>query len=375
MAWQEFTKMEMKLEFISLVQRGCNISELCRRFNISRKTGYKWLNRYKVEGRSGLEEISRKPHNSPLATKDKVIKTVLKTRLDNPFWGGRKIKAYLEKGGKEDIPSPSAISNILKRNGLINPYPNERTSSFRRFEHEAPNRLWQMDFKGHFAMEDKRRCHPLDILDDHSRYLLCLEACLGEDRVTVKEILESVFKHYGMPDRINVDNGSPWGNSRANTRFTDLSLWLVKHGIKVSYSRPHHPQTNGKIERLHRTLKQEVITNQYYKDLLDVQSSFDRWRHTYNHERPHEALDMQPPITRYEPSYRSYKEKIEEYEYDKEYKLYKVDKKGRIFINRKEIYTSSPLAGEVLGVIPTEEDGIFNLFFRHQMIMKVDLRK
>ena len=373
MPWRTVTKSEMKEEFVKLAIKGSNISELCRRYNVSRKTGYKWLNRFYLEGISGLEERSRRPLYSPLMTSSDMVDHIIRVRLEHPFWGGRKILAYLQRSGYEAVPSSSAISNILKKHGLIDHYTSERTSHYRRFEHETPNKLWQMDFKGHFDMEGGKRCHPLDILDDHSRYILGLRACAREDRITVQSILEDVFRRYGLPDRINVDNGSPWGNGMPNTKFTALSLWLVKQGITVSYSRAFHPQTNGKIERMHRTLKNEVVNNHYYRNLDDVQKSFDRWRHIYNHERPHEGIDMQVPIDRYKPSYRPYKEKVEEYEYSKEYKLFKVDKRGRIFFNKKEIFTSTPLAGEVVGAIPTNENGIYKIFFRHQFIMNINL--
>lgn len=373
MPWNIVTCMSQKEEFIKLSESGYNISELCRRYGISRKTGYKWLRRFSEDGILGLEERSRKPLSSPSKTNPLMEEAILSLRLQQPFWGGRKLKAYLERNGHTEVPSPSTISNILKRHALINEYPSSRTAHYRRFEHEAPNRLWQMDFKGYFYMENRKQCHPLDILDDHSRYLLSLTACANQQKDTVKAILEDVFRRYGIPDRINIDNGSPWGNTNVGVKFTKMALWLIKHGVKVSYSRFYHPQTNGKIERMHRTLKQEVINNHYYKNLADVQKSFDNWKYIYNHKRPHEALDMEVPIDRYKPSYRSYKDKVDEYEYSDEFKLFRVDNRGRIRFCKKEIFTSTALAGEIVGVIPTEKEGKLKLFFRNQFIMNLDL--
>ena len=296
MSWKESDRVSERLEFVSLASaEGVNISALCKRFGVARKTGYKWLQRWKSEGKNGLEDRSRRPAHSPSQTSSSIEDEVVRLRRAHPAWGGRKLRKRLQELGLQDVPSPSSITRILHRHGLICPLESKKRVAWKSFERDAPNDLWQIDFKGDFEMTCGKRCFPLTILDDHSRYSLGIIACANQQRVTVKDHFRSAFQNYGIPRAIYVDNGNPWGNSCGRTRHTQLSAWLMRQDIEVIHGQPHHPQGRGKIERFHRTLKLEVLQDRRLSDLADAQSAFDPWRSIYNHERPHEALDLAVP--------------------------------------------------------------------------------
>lgn len=240
----------------------------CSRHRISTKTGYKYINRYKERGYDGLEELSRAPLNSPNKVKPEAIDLIVSTRIKHPCWGPETLKKYLENKtkGKIVLPSPSTIGYILNQNNLISQSSSLNKKLLCRFERDQPNELWQMDFKGHFQLGDKTTCYPLTILDDCSRFNLALRGCKNESEEAVKPHLKCVFESYGLPKQINVDNGSPWGNSSL-TSYTKLCVWLMTLGVQVTHSRPRHPQTNGKIERFHRTLKEELLKRQFLKNM------------------------------------------------------------------------------------------------------------
>jgi transposase InsO family protein len=287
--------VDRRLEFVRLAQApGANVSELCRRFGVSRSNGYKWRSRYQAEGLDGLEERSRRPHDCPSRTPSEIEVRVLAMRAEHPAWGGRKIHWALKAEGLAEPPAASTITAILRRAGVLNGPGAGEPRDWVRFEREEPNELWQMDFKGHFALE-RGRCHPLTVLDDHSRYALEIGACGDERTETVQARLSRVFRRYGLPRRILTDNGSPWGTCGSGERHTRLTVWLMDLGVVVSHGRPLHPQTQGKDERFHRTLKAEVFATTRFSDLARLQRAFDAWRTVYNLERPHEALNMDVP--------------------------------------------------------------------------------
>src|SRR3984957_9079388 len=241
----EVTRMLLREEFVKLaMQAGTNRRELCRRFGIAAKTGYKWLKRYAVEGGSGLEDRSRRPRRSPLRTAAEIEHRVIGLRREvRGSWGGRKLARRLFCEGGPEL-APSTITGILRRHGLLNqtaPPPRP----FQRFERAAPNELWQMDYKGHFPSLNGARCHPLTVLDDHSRFSLVLKACADQREQTVRAVLTEAFRRYGLPAAMLMDNGSPWGAAGAEP-FTAFSLWLIRLGIRVTHGRPYHPQTQGK---------------------------------------------------------------------------------------------------------------------------------
>lgn len=372
MPWKKVTEMSLKLEFIRFaIQESEPFVSLCSRFKISAKTGYKLLKRYHDEGEEGLKERSRRPLSNPNQTSEAMEQKVLSVRLRKPSWGGRKIHSYLLNSGENNVPMPSTITGILKRHGLIikKDLP---LKALERFEHKEPNDLWQADFKGHFAMQ-KGRCHPLTVLDDHSRFSLGLKACDSENKLIVQQHFTSIFEEYGLPYRINFDNGSPWASVKSREhRFTAFSIWLMRLGIQVSFSKVRRPQTNGKIERFHQTLKKELLQYNHYWGLKDAQASFDAWRTEYNFDRPHEAIYLKPPSSRYKMSPRRFPEKLPEIEYRASDIVRKVDAGGLISYRNKKIFI-----GEGFKSLPValreNEDDIYSIYFCHQKIFSIDL--
>jgi transposase InsO family protein len=371
MPWKEVTTMSLRLEFVRLaLHEGANMSELCRRFGISRKTGYKWLDRRQQKGVEALIDQSRRPHTSPNRTPAEIEELVLQVRDRHPVWGGRKINSLLLRSGHTDIPHPSTITGILHRNGRIDAAESVKHKAYQRFEKEHPNELWQMDFKGHFAMTDGGRCHPLTVLDDCSRFLLGLRACANETHETVVQQLTSIFRLYGMPDRMLMDNGSPWG-SDGNNPYTRLTVWLIRLGINISHGRPYHPQTQGKDERLHRTLNAELISRRHFSDLRHCQPEFDDWRDTYNQVRPHQALDMCVPGERYQPSSRSFPETLPTVLYDTGDIVRKVDVCGRISFRSQKFRVGKAFHQQSVAIRPTDTDGVFQVFFSHKPVAQI----
>ncbi len=379
MPWQEWTVMESRREFVMLAtQDGANTRALCRRFGISPKTGYKWLDRYAAEGEAGLADRPRRPHTSPQATLPPVVDLIGDVRRAHPSWGGRKIHHALRRHHCPGVPAPSTITRILADTAVQRDTP-ERTATG-RFERAAPNDLWQLDFMGHRPLR-QGRVHPLTLIDDHSRYLLTLTATDREDFATVQGILIACFRQWGLPWEILSDNGSPWGHeqtrhnrqihARAWTRF---DVWLLRLGITVIHGRPAHPQTQGKVERLHGTIATDVFGTQVFADLATAQAAFDGFRSTYNHDRPHEALDYAVPADRYASSTRSYPETLPELRYADDAQIRVVAHTGAISFQGHRIQIGKAFGGHRIGIIPTAVDGQFRVLFAHQAIAQIDLR-
>lgn len=350
-----------------------NIRALCREYRISPTTGYKWIRRFQAEGEAGLQDRSRRPHHSPNRTPEEVEGRVVELRKKEPTWGGRKINRVLKERGMLRVPPPSTITEILRRHGLIDPEESRKRGPWQRFEAEAPNDLWQMDFKGHFPMANAHRCHPLTVLDDHSRYCLGLRACGNERRETVREQLSSVFRRYGLPRQLLVDNGPPWGTEQRR-RLTRFGAWLVRLGIDVIHTRHYHPQTIGKDERFHRTLNEDLLSRHLLEDLPHAQKQFDLYRKKYNQIRPHEALDMDVPASRYSKSAHSFPETLPPVRYRSNDIVRKVQTGGRIHFQNKRFWVGKALNGEHVAVRPTQDDGIFEVFYCHHMVDKFDVR-
>jgi transposase InsO family protein len=374
MPWKDVSIMSQREEFVALAdQEGANVRQLCGRFGISRKTAYKWRARYAAGGTEALADQSRRPRGSPGQTSAAVEAAVLAVRQKHPAWGGRKIRARLQALGQTEVPAASTITAILRRHGCINPEEADRHRAFERFEHAAPNDLWQMDFKGHVAMADGRRCHPLTVLDDHSRYAVGLRACADERGTTVAQELTELFRVYGLPRRMLMDNGSPWGDEGGQP-YTALTVWLLRLGVGISHGRPRHPQTQGKDERFHRTLKAEVLRYQPLTDLADSQRRFDAWRLTYNVHRPHEALGMAVPCNRYQPSTRAYPEILPAIEYGPGDAVRKVQNGGWFSYAGKEYRVSSAFQGQPIALRPMDVDGKREVWFCHHCLGSLDLR-
>lgn len=373
MPWQEVSIVSLRKEFVELALKpGANVQQLCRRFGISAKSGYKWLNRFKAMGAVGLQDQSRRPKHSPRRTSSGTEKAIVALRVKHPEWGARKLLERLAHLGHDQLPAPSTGQAILKRWGCIGKEATEQHKAFVRFEHAQPNSLWQMDFKGWFLLLDGQICHPLTVLDDHSRFSLGLRACGNQQGRTVQEQLRALFERYGLPRSIGVDNGPPWGDSHEHP-FTPLGVWLIRHGIGVWHSRPYHPQTLGKDERFHRTLKAELLAHERFDDLQCAQQRFDAWREIYNFERPHHALGGSTPATRYRPSSRSFPATPPPIEYAPDCQIRKVDEEGRIRFQARRLRIGKAFRSYPVGIRPTTRDGAWEVYFCNQRIRTVDL--
>lgn len=360
MPWEERTPMAERKRFIEDVEQGEeSVAALCRRYGVSRKTGYKWLKRYREEGESGLQDRSRRPHRSPRRTRAAVETRLVDGRRQHPAWGPRKLRASLND---DTLPALSTINRVLQRHGQIDPLASLQHRPLQRFEHPTPNALWQMDFKGDWRLPDGSRCYPVTVLDDHSRFLLTLTACANQTAATVQQALKTAFRCYGLPDRMRMDNGTPWSEG-AQTPYTQLTVWLLQLDISLSHGRPFHPQTQGKDERLHRTLNQELLAFQHADTLLEWQQHFDGWRDLYYHQRPHQALADRPPDSRYQPSARPFPETLPAPDYPSCMQVRRVDVNGCIsfrnqYLRIGKAFTHFPV-GILLDATPGDQIQVY----------------
>jgi transposase InsO family protein len=305
---------------------------------------------------------------SPERTAAGTEKAILKLRGHHPAWGGRKLHRRLVDLGFVEVPAPSTITEILRRNHRLRPEEAVKHAPFKRFERSSPNELWQMDFKGEFRV-GLQTCYPLTVLDDYSRFSLLIGACTNMRAETVQNHLVSVFERYGLPLRILTDNGGPWGPER----YTRLTVWMIRLGIGISRSRICHPQTNGKDERFHRTLKTELIGTRQFLDMDDCQHHFWLWRDIYNENRPHESLGLATPASRYSVSPRPYPSAFPPVEYGTLDAVRKVQGKGEISFHNREWHVGHAFKGYPVGVRPTTTDGNFDVYFCHERIATIDL--
>ncbi len=366
--------VEQRLEFVRLAQAGgVSFAELCRRFGIKRDTGYKWMGRFAAEGVDGLVDRSRRPRVSPGRTSAEMEGLVCSVREAHPAWGGRKIRGFLLRGGHQGVPAASTITQILRRRGLIQPVePIRRT--YPRWERSVPNELWQMDFKGWFRLGNGQPCHPFGVIDDYSRYSISLQACADQTTATVTGHLEAAFGRYGLPEAMLMDNGSPWG-ATGEQPWTPLTVWLCDLGIQVIHSRPFHPQTAGKKERLHYTLDLEVLnTRPRWDSLTDVQVAFAAWEPLYNYHRPHESLgETIVPADRYQPSPRPFPTGIAPVDYPPNWHPRKVDQTAKLSFQGHTFRIGKPFKGRTVAVAPTPTPGTYHVYYRHHHIRTLDL--
>ena len=377
MAWKECDRVSLRGEFVALaLVEGACIATLCQRFGVSRKTGYKWLGRFREGLPDALTDRSRRPLHFHCPTPPEVEAAVLNARDLHPAWGGRKLHRWLKVKGHRNVPAPSTITAILRRCGRLEGGADAPVSrrDWIRFEHAAPNDLWQMDFKGDFALTDGNRCHPLTILDDHSRYCLAIRACGDQQRETVQTHLTDTFRRYGLPRRMLMDNGSPWGVSHTPGAYTRLTAWLLRLGIRVTHGEIYHPQTQGKDERFHRTLKLEVISRGPLENLAHAQRRFDNWREPSNQERPHEALNMDVPASRYRVSTRAFPEALPTVEYAHDVVVRKVNPVGQFSFQGRTWKISEAFGGEPIGLRATTSDGEWTIHYCGETIGSIDLK-
>jgi transposase InsO family protein len=290
-----------------------------------------------------------------------------------PYWGPRKLRQVLVNEGHAGLPAPSTITKILHRHGCQVATPMSEQAPYRRFTHPEPNLLWQMDFKGDFAMR-AGRCHPLSVVDDHSRFALCLRACAAVNRSHVQPALEEAFRRFGLPERILCDNAGPWGTSELRAQFTTFGVWLLRLGVDITHGRPFHPQTQGKCERFHRSFKVEVLNRSTpWRDLAHCQSHFDTWRESYNHVRPHEALDLATPASRYRPSLRPFPPSLPPIEYLPDDQVRLVKSKGEITFQNHFFFIGQAFVGLPIALRHALPDGRFDVFFAWKKLGSIDL--
>jgi transposase InsO family protein len=364
MAWMERSKMDERVLLIGEYLKGeQSMTDLCLEFNVSRKTGYKWLARYNDEGPSGLVDRSRAPLTHPHRVEQVVVEALLQARRSHPHWGARKILAWLEQKQPElTLPVASTVGAMFATYGLARSRQARRrtppyTDPFA--DADGPNRVWCADFKGDFKTGDRKRCYPLTLTDAFSRMLLRCTALGSTKTVRVQPIFENAFREFGLPERIRTDNGTPFA-SRGAGGLSKLSVWWVKLGIKHERIQPGHPEQNGRHERMHRTLKQETLRPPA-TTMRTQQTRFDRFIAEYNKERPHEALGNATPSTLYVPSPRSYPSRLPSLHYPSQFLTRKVAASGRIRWKTALVTIGHALEGELIGIEPG--DGIHNVFF------------
>lgn len=370
MGWRETSVADQRREFVMLGSlEGANIAALCARFGISRQTGHLWLRRF-AAGEIAFEDRSRRPHHSPRRVAGTIEAQVLAVREAHPAWGARKIAAVLRRNGLEP-PAASTVHAVLSRHGRI--APDSPGRAYGSFERPAPNALWQMDFKGRVRLSGGAFLHPLTVIDDHSRYAVSLAACANQQTRTVQQHLEQALRLHGLPEAIYVDNGSPWGGGTPG-QWTPLRLWLLKLGIQTIHSKPYHPQGRGKNERFHRSLAAELLALSSWRGFDQAQAAFDRWRHVYNRQRPHQALDFATPADRYQPSKRSFPDSLPTPQYAPGEVVRRVGTtKAYISFRNRAWKVPEAFRGETLAIRPRRPDGCFAICFGAHQIATINL--
>lgn len=367
MPWRDVKPMDEKLLFIADYIRGSttNFTELCRRYGISRKTGYKWVNRYEVMGMTALEEQSRRPQQSPLSTPYAIQQAIIELRQKGRITpGAKKIQAMLvQQFPNEVIPSHTTIYRILREADLVKPHKRRhRVMPYAQpfAPVDGPNEVWSVDYKGQMKLGNGQWCYPLTVMDHDSRYLL---DCKGLNGTTFKETQQRfirLFKEHGLPQRIRSDNGVPFA-SRAAGGLSSLSVWWIRLGVMPERIEPGKPQQNGRHERMHRTLK-KATARPPAPSMAAQQKRFDAFIREYNEQRPHESLQQQTPASHYTDSPRAYPDKLLELQYPDYYKVYKVGHSGVVYSQNGQIYISHLLHGETVGMEEVA-DGIWDVYF------------
>jgi transposase InsO family protein len=360
MPWKETVVLDERMRFVlEALNSADSMSVLCRRFGISRRTGYKWQSRYESSGPAGLEDRCRAPHTHPNQADIELQERIVALRLAHPTWGPRKLLAVLERENPAEAwPAASTIGGILKRRGLSvlrRRRPAREAGANPLGPCPAPNRVWCADFKGWFRTADGRRCDPLTISDGYSRYLLRCQSVKRMDYPTVRGLFEATFREYGLPEAMRTDNGSPFAGTGLKG-LSRLSVWWVRLGIDLQRIDPGCPQQNGRHERMHGTLKAETASPPA-RTWEQQQKRFDAFVREYNQQRPHEGLGMATPASAYEPSARAYPERLAELQYASDLHLRKVDEAGDIRWQVSKVFLSKSLHGQVVGL--EELDGRF----------------
>jgi transposase InsO family protein len=357
MPWKVSEIVSERMKFVMRLEEGERMTDLCKEFGISRKTGYKFWYRYRLGGPEALFDEPRRPAFHPSTTSEAIRKLVVDLRLKHPTWGPRKLKATLERKHPDlEIPAKSTIGDLLRKKGLVKP----RSSRKRRkatptslSQSHAPNQIWCADFKGEFLLGNHKPCYPLTISDHYSRYLIACEGLEGTSTPAVKEVFEEAFRKYGMPAIIRTDNGSPFASTGLEG-LTKLSVWWLRLGIILERIKPGHPEQNGRHERMHLTLKQET-TRPAASNFLQQQERFDRFRKEYNLARPHEALGMRRPVEVYTTSCKQLPDVLPAPDYSLFDMTKTVGRDGHINLGGGSYFIGAALAGEQVGLREVRE--------------------
>lgn len=374
MSWSEKSVMEKKFDFIKDYETGnYSIAELSRRYSISRKTAYKYIDRYKAEGEKGLEERSRAPHNRTNTTSEEIIDEIIACKTKHSSWGPKKIIARLSKDNPDkSYPSPGTAHHWLKAYDLVRsrrriPKTPPYTQPFS--ECNASNDIWSVDYKGQFRMDNRQYCYPLTLEDNHSRYLLLCMGLRNTNYEDARKWLEYAFREYGLPKSIRSDNGPPFA-STGRSGLTQLSAWFIQLGIQHERIDKGHPEQNGRLERFHRTLK-DYIKEHPQANMGNQQKLFGSFRYEYNHVRPHEAIEFKTPSELYIPSNRQYHAKIRPPEYGPDLQVRKIGTLGKISLEWKTYFISTVLRGEYVG-IRVMNNGSIEVYYYDRKILILD---
>ena len=364
MAWRTRDVEEQRMRFVvAASRREKSLTELCAEFEISRPTGYGWLKRYQEGGIAGMQEVSRRPHHSPERTPAEVEQRVVELRRQRPDWGARKIRHLL---GKEGIALPaSTIHRIFLRQQLVRDW-DRQPMALRRFERAQPNQLWQMDFKGPKGWD--QAVGPLSVLDDHSRYALALENTGSTQARGVQAVLERVFRASGVPEEMLMDHGTPWFNTQGRMGWSQFTVWLMDQDVSLRFSGYQHPQTQGKVERFHRSLTAALLRRGTPED-SERQSWLNDFRQEYNCVRPHEALQMKTPDQVWHKSPRVFRESLSAWQYPAGSEVKQVDRNGQFRLHRRH-YITKALAGKEVGLLEVEHRIL--VFYRRTLICELD---
>ena len=375
MPWDETTRMSQRLRFISEKESSqATMTELCERYGISRKTGYKWAARYEESGPGGLEDRPHVAKSFPHQVSTEKSERLVELRQRFPSWGPRKLRTWLERHHPEESwPAASTIGDLLKRQGLVAGRPARRRPlppRPPRVEVKSPNDVWSGDFKGQFRLGNARLCYPLTVTDGFSRYLLACQSLERPSGGACKSVFERLFREYGLPRAILTDNGSPFASAHSLSRLSWLSVWWIKLGIRPVLIQPGHPEQNGRHERMHRTLKAET-TRPPAADTPRQQERFEQFRQIYNEQRPHEALGQIPPAERYEASPRVYPSRLQPWEYPGHFEVRRVRHAGEIRWRGDLLFVSQSLKGERIGFEEVDE-GQWTVHFGPVQIARFD---
>lgn len=370
MPWEERIVSQMREEFVKeVLAQQKSKSELCREYGISRVTGDKWIKRY--GSGENMEDRSRKPHSIPNRTQPEVEEAILEYRRSHQAIGAVKIRKILQDKGVEGLPSAKTVHNILVRNGMITKEASLAVKPCQRFQRSNPNEMWQADYKGNFAMQDGKRCHPLNIIDDCSRFNLCSEALLTETFAEIKPVMVRLFETYGLPETFLCDNGNPWGTAQT-TGFTNFEVWLMELGILTVHGRIRHPQTQGKDESYNRSMTKELLKYATIADLADAQRQFDAYREFYNNERPHHSLKLDVPSQHYCRSNREYQPEIHPWEYPEGAEIRRVKSTGFFNWEGQGYFLSEAFGGKEIMIQKSRTENCIKLIFREFQIAKID---